>query len=167
MKGWLVRTAFAALLLGTLAVRIQASHGQTEYDVRPAIIELLASRGIAARIMPAEDHALLKAVGFDAPQCGGRVDVFPVRLNLQEAPLFDAAIGVERVRHVAYIARTWREPSRLDLRIEWLKQKTLSAVGLDSYTANTTALMIAAPKGYEIARDFDWSSFWRHTPSKS
>lgn len=167
MKSWLVRAAFAALLLGTLAVRIQASHGQVEYDVRPAVVELLASHGIAARIMPAEDHALLKAVAFDAPQCGGRVDVFPVRLNLQEAPLFDAAMGVERERHVAYLGRTWREPSRLDLRVEWLKQKALSAVGLGSYTTSTTALMIAAPKGCEIARDFDWAPFWHHTPTKS
>lgn len=167
MKNWLVRAAFAALLLGTLAVRIQASHEQAEYDVRPAVVELLASRGIAAQIMPAEDHALLKAVGFDAPQCGGRVDVFPVRLNLQEAPLFDAAMGVARERRVAYLGRTWREPSRLDLRVEWLKQKTLSVVGLGSYTANTTALIIAAPKGCEIARDFDWAPFWHHAPSKS
>lgn len=167
MRAWTTRIVIASLLLGALAIRIQASHGATEPDVRPAIAELLTSRGIAARIIPAEEGALMRAVTFDAPKCGGRVDVFPVRLNLQEAPLFDATIGTGRERHIAYLSRTWEAPSRFDLRLEWLKHKALSVVGLGTYTTNTTALLIAAPKGCALAQSIDWAPFWQHTPSKS
>lgn len=167
MKAWATRVLFAGLLLGVLAARIQASHEPAEYDVRPAVAELLASRGIAAQIVPSEDSALLKAVAFDAPQCGGRVDVFPVRLSLQEAPLFDAAVGAGRERRIAYLGRTWEAPSRLDLRLEWLKYKALSVWGLGTFTTNTTALLIASPKGCALARSIDWAPFWHHAPSRS
>lgn len=167
MRAWTTRVVFAGLLLGTLAVRIQASHEPVEHDARPAVAKLLASRGIAARIVPAEDGALLKAVAFDATECGGRVDVFPVRLNLQEAPLFDAAVGAGRERHIAYLNRIWEAPSRLDLRLEWLKYKAQSVFGLGTYTTNTTALLIASPKGCALTRTIDWAPFWHHAPPKS
>jgi hypothetical protein len=167
MRAWTTRVIFAGLLLGALAARIQASHEPAEYDVRPAVTALLASRGIAAKIMPSEDNALLKAVAFDAPQCGGRVDVFPVRLSLQEAPLFDAAVGADREQRIAYLGRTWDAPSRLGLRLEWLKYKALSVSGLGTYTTNTTALLIASPKGCALARSIDWAPFWHDAPAKS
>jgi hypothetical protein len=158
---------FAGLLLGALAVRIQASHEPAHYDVRPAVAKLLASRGIAAQILPSADSALLRAVAFDAPQCGGRVDVFPVRLSLQEGPLFDAAVGAGRERRFAYLGRTWEAPSRLDLRLEWLKYKVLSVLGLGPYTTSTTALLIASPKDCALARSIDWAPFWYNAPPKS
>jgi len=166
MRAWTARVLFAGLLLGALAARIQASHEPAEYDVRPAVADLLASRGIAARILPSEDNALLKAVAFDAPQCGGRVDVFPVRLSLQEAPLFEAAVGEGREQRIAYLGRTWDAPSRLGLRLEWLKYKALSVSGLGTYTTNTTALLIASPKGCALARSIDWAPFWHDAPAK-
>ena len=166
MRAWAIRALFATLLLGALAARIQASHEPVEYDVRPAVADLLTSRGIAAQIMPSADSALLKAVSFDAPQCGGRIDVFPVRLSLQEGPLFDAAVGAGRERRIAYLGRTWEAPSRLDLRVEWLKYKVLSVVGLSPYTASTTALLIASPKGCALTRSIDWAPFWQHAPSR-
>jgi hypothetical protein len=168
MRAWATRVLFAGLLLGALAARIQASHEPVDYDVRPAVAGLLASGGIEARIMPSEDGALLKAVSFDAPECSGRIDVFPVRLSLQEGPLFDAAVGAGRERRIAYLGRTWEAPSRLDLRLEWLKYKVLSVLGLSPYTASTTALLIASPKGCAFAgRSIDWARFWQHAPSKS
>lgn len=167
MRAWATRVLFASLLLGALAARIQASHEPSEYDVRPAVAAMLSSRGIAARIMPSEDSALLKAVAFDAPQCGGRIDVFPVRLNLQEGPLFDAVVGAGRERRIAYLGRTWEAPSRLDLRLEWLKHKALSVLGLNPYTASTTALLVASPKDCALARSIDWAPFWQNGPSKS
>lgn len=163
----MTRVLFAGLLLGVLAARIQASHESAHYDMRPAVAELLASRGIDARIVPADEKALVKAVTFDVPQCGGRVDVFPVRLSLQEAPLFDAAIGTGRESRIAYLGRTWEAPSRLDLRLEWLKQKALSALGLGTYTTNTTALLIASPEGCALARSIDWAPFWHNASPKS
>lgn len=165
MRAWTSRVLFAGLLLGALAARIQASHEPADHDVRPAVAGLLTSRGIDAQIMPADDSALLKAVAFDAPQCGGRVDIFPVRLSLQEAPLFDAAVGPEREQRIAYLGRTWQAPSRLDLRIEWLKYKALSVWGLGTYTTNTTALLIASPKGCALARSIDWAPLWQQAPS--
>lgn len=166
MRAWTTRVLFAGLLLGALAARIQASDEPAEHDVRPAVAELLAARGIDARIMPTADSALLKPVAFEAPQCGGRVDVFPVRINLQEAPLFDAAIGPGREQRIAYLGRSWEAPSRLDLRLEWLKYKALSVWGLGTYTTNTTALLIAAPKGCALAQGIDWAPFWHHARSK-
>lgn len=165
MRPWGVRALFALLLLGALAARIQASH-EPARDIRPAVVELLASRGFTARVAPAGDDALLKTVAFDAPQCGGSVQVMPVRLNLQEAPLFDAAIGAGRERHIAYIDRTWREPRRLELRLAWAKYKMLSAIGQGPYTANTTALLIAAPPGCRLAESIDWAPLWHRAPSR-
>jgi hypothetical protein len=166
MRAWGIRALFAVLLLGALAARIQASH-EPAHDIRPAVVELLASRGFAAHIVPAKDDSLLKAVAFDAPQCGGSVQVFPVRLNLQEAPLFDAAIGAGHERHIAYLGRTWRELSRLELRLEWIKHKMLSAAGQGLYTANTTALLIAAPSGCRLAESIDWAPLWHRAPPGS
>jgi hypothetical protein len=165
MRAWGIRALFAVLLLGALAARIHASH-EPAYDIRPRIAELLASRGFTARIVPAENDALLKAVAFDAPQCGGSVHVLPVRLNLQEAPLFDTAIGAGHERHVAYLGRIWREPSRLELRLEWAKHKMLSAAGQGPYTANTTALLIAAPSGCRLAESIDWAPLWHRAPPR-
>jgi len=160
MRAWSIRAIFSVLLLGMLAARIQASHDMA-YDVRPALVELLASRGLEARAVPANESSLLKAVAFEPPRCNGPVHVFPVQLNLQEAPLFEAAVGPGREPHIAYLDRTWRDPDRLALRLEWLKHKTLSIWGLGRYTTDTTALLIAAPTGCRIAESIDWSPLWR------
>ncbi len=164
MRAWGIRALFAVLLLGALAARIQASD-DIESDMRPAAVELLVSHGYAARVLPAEENALLKGIAFDAPQCGGSVHVFPVRLNLQEAPLFDSVVGAGRVLHIAYLGRTWSEPSRLALRLEWLRHKTLSVVGLGRYATTTTALLIAAPTGCALAESIDWGPLWHRASS--
>ena len=167
MKAWSIRGLFACLLLAALAGKIQAS-SSTPRDFHAAIIELLASRGISARQdSPVPGSALRGAVTFEMPGCGGSVQVLPIGLNLQVSPLFDTVAGEGRVRRFAYLGRTWAEPNRFELRMEWLKHKALWVLGMGRYAPDTTTLFIAEPEGCRVADSIDWGQLWYRPQPKS
>ena len=160
MKAWAIRGLFACLVLVALASKIQASHGSGR-DIRAAVIELLAKRGLAAHAEPpAPGSALGGAVTFEVPGCEGRVQILPVGLNMQVSPLFDAAVGQGRAKRLVYLGRTWTQINRLELRLEWAKHKALSIWGLGRYAPDTTALLIAEPLACRFAESIDWGPVW-------
>jgi hypothetical protein len=98
---------------------------------------------------------------FGVPGCEGVLQVIPVTLSLQESTLFATIVKEGYSRRFVYLDRVWLTEDRLGMRIEWLKRKALSFVGLNPYAASATALLVAEPPHCTVAQSIDWSAVWR------
>lgn len=162
------RALFALLLIATVAYRFLTPQ-PAWFDIHAAASDVLLHAGATRREGPVlPDTGLLKPMYFAAPGCEGLLQVIPVRLNLEESPAFDSVVERGYVRRFAYLGKTWSAESRLDMRLEWLKAKALSVLGLSPYVSATTGLLIASPPGCTVADRIDWSQVWlRHRSTAS
>ena len=160
MKRIVLRAVLVGLLFSTVAsnVRISAGAGQ---DISGAVTEVLKEHGFSAGAgEPVARTTSHPAIQFRTPGCDGLIEVVPIDINLQEAPLFDTVGGPAYVRRIAYLDRTWLAEDRLGIRIEWLKNKALSIFGRGRFVTVPTGLLIAEPPGCHIARTINWSLVW-------
>lgn len=161
MKAATLRMALAVLLLATVVSKVYTPR-LDDRDLDPGVFATVAHYGLTPRRGPAEaGSALFPAISFEAPGCSGAVQVVPIKLNLQEAPLLGSVGGPGYVRHFIYLGRTWHNLDRLGMRLEWLKHKSLSVLGLSPYAPTSSALMVAEPRGCHAAEAIDWSRVWR------
>jgi hypothetical protein len=159
MKATALRMVFAALLLATVISKTHAPRIERNLDA--GVLATLAHYGLSPRRRAAEqDSALPSSIYFDAPGCDGAVQVMPIQLNLQEAPLLSSVGAPDYDRLIIYLDRSWRDPDRLGMRLVWLKYKALSLLGLSPYVPTTLALLVAEPHGCEAAETIDWRTVW-------
>jgi hypothetical protein len=157
---WL-RVALASVLIATVVARVWASNPTTEVDIRAAVLALIARQGWSAYDEAAGSaDALGKAIYFRAPECQASGRVFAVDLGLQLAPMLEHVIGPGHGRHFVYMGRTWSNPDRFGMRLEWLKNRALSLFGLGRYVGSEIALLIAEPQGCRAAENVNWSAVW-------
>jgi len=161
MKALALRAALAGLLVTTVAFKLLHA-GASQADIGSAVVDLIAQEGWSARKLTAEAAApFSKVIAFRASGCAEDGQVYFVDLGFQLAPMLDRSIGPDYTRYVAYLGRKWAIQDRLGLRLEWLKQKTLSTLGLGRYAVNEIALVIAEPRACQVSDKVDWSAAWR------
>ena len=166
MNPFIWRALLGGLLLATAADRILRADA-SQPDIRSKVIGLVALKDWSPlELSPDPGDPLGMAIRFKAAGCDGIGHIFFVDLALQTAPLVNQVVGPGYTWQVAYLGRTWSHPDRLGLRLEWLKERTLSLLGLGQYTVNEVALMIGEPPGCRILNETDWSPVWR-TSSRS
>ena len=161
MSVMLLRIIFAGLLLATVASKAQVPTDFSRDDVSGIVIKVLNQHGLSARAdIPEERNVLRDAVHFRAPGCDGIIEVLPIYINLQEAPLFDAVIRPSYTKRFAYLDRIWLTEDRLGMRLVWLKYKALSIFGLSRFVTIPVGLLVASPPSCHIAQTVDWSLVW-------
>jgi hypothetical protein len=160
MKAAALRMTLAALLLATVVSKTHAPRVESNLDA--GVLATLAHYGLSPQHRVAEqDSALPSSIYFEAPGCDGAVQVMPIQLNLQEAPLLSSVGAPNYDRHFIYLDRSWQHPDRLGMRLVWLKYKALSLLGLSPYVPTTLALLVAEPHGCEAAEMIDWRTVWQ------
>jgi hypothetical protein len=163
MNASLLRAAFTALLLATLASKAQTSPtAPTDIlDIRAGITDALARQGLAAREDKAsQGHVFAGSILFDAPGCDRVVRVVPVSISLWEGPLLNEAIGSDDQKHFLYLDGTWLTEDRIGIRLEWLKHRSLAMLGLSRYIASPFVLLVVEPRGCDVVKTVDWRSVW-------
>ena len=156
-----LRVILIGLLLATIAGKVRISADLGGDNISGRVIKVLNERGIIATTDVGEAHSVLpSAIHFHAPGCDQMVEVVPISINLQEAPLFDKVIRPSYGRQFAYLDRTWLTEDRLGMRLTWIRNKALSIFGLGRFVTSTKGLLIASPPSCEIAQTIDWSLVW-------
>jgi hypothetical protein len=160
-----LRIILAALLLATAAGKIWGPRLTADPDIRSATMAVLALKGWPAYEQPVGEAEILGApIHFELPGCEETAQIFLTNVNLQKLPLLDQTIKTGYTRRIVYMGRTWQSEDRLGMRLEWLKYKALSLLGLGRYVASSTVLVIAQPAGCRAADLLDWGLAWdRHT----
>jgi len=162
MKAVALRAALIGLLVASVGYKLQRVDTERP-DIRSAVMDLIARKGWPAEQLAGSSPEVIgKIVTFRAEGCGLNGQVYVVDLGFQAVPILDRAIEPDYKRHIAYLGRTWDTPDRVGVRLEWLKQKVLSALGIGDYAVNDVALVIAEPPGCRVADKVDWSGAWRH-----
>lgn len=162
MKASWLRAVLALMLVATLAGKpLQGSANFDRDALTGNILRVLAENRLATLVAkPLPREVLAAAAQFEVPGCDGPIEVIPVFINLQEAPLFDTVIRPGYTRQFAYLDRTWTSADRLQLRLTWLKHKALGMLGLGRFVAIATALLVVSPPGCQAAAAIDWSPVW-------
>ena len=156
----ILRAIFALLIIATVASKLQAS-ARRDPDMRAAVVDVLARQGIESRVDSARTYSLLgAAVRFRMPGCDGSIDVVPIELNLHQTPLLDAIVEPGSVRHFVYLTRTSVSADRIGMRLEWLKYKALSVLGLSPYETISVALAVVEPRGCQAWSSIEWRTVW-------
>jgi hypothetical protein len=163
MRVLALRAVLAGLLLATVGGKVLRT-GATQPDVHSKVMALIALNGGSPRDVSADpSDPLGRGIRFQEMGCEGVARIFFVDLGLQVAPMLDRVIGPGYTWYIAYLGRTWITRDRLGLRLEWLKQRTLSVLGLGEYVVNEVALVIAHPSGCHVNNTIDWSAVWRRS----
>lgn len=154
-----LRCVLAALLLGTVADKVQVASVDNS-DTRAVVVQGLLRQGLSVAPSPRDadfpDTAYLAAPGCDRP-----LQVMPLSLSLQEAPLREAVTVTDYRRRYIYLGQTWPAPDRIGLRLAWLQHKVRSVLGLGRHSAlPKTVLLVAEPPECRIAENIDWSALW-------
>ena len=158
----LLRVVLAGLFIATVAgkVRIPADPSP-DINITVVVVKALNKQGLSARADTANGRSVLPdAVQLRPPGCDEMVEVLPININLQEAPVFDAVVRPDYVRQFAYLDRIWLSQDRLGMRLTWLKHKALSFFRLGRFETSTTGLLITSPPGCTISQTIDWSLVW-------
>jgi hypothetical protein len=163
MNARAMRLILGGLLVATVVLRISA--GPTEnLDIRAAIVDVLTRHGHTVRDdAPDRVGEPLNSLFAAFQGCESPVQIMPVTLSVQEGAAFDATVPADYHRRFVYLGRTWPTADRLGIRLEWLREKTLSTLGLSRFVPIPTALLIAAPPDCKAADRFDWSAVWTRT----
>lgn len=155
------RIALGVLLIATVAGKIHIStRSSPETAINRAVVKVLEAHGLNGRVHVSETRNVLRSsIEVRPPGCDRAIEILPVDINLQAAPLFDIVIEPGYTMWFAYLDRTWRFEDRMDMRFTWLRNKALSIFGLGRFVTIPTGLLIAEPPGCHVGH-VDWSMVW-------
>jgi len=158
-----LRAILAVLLMMTIATKTQVSANLSRDKFTGNVLDVISAHRLSTYPVPTRD-LLPAAARIAAPGCDGTIDVIPVHINLQEAPLFDTFVKPNSTRLFAFLDKTWSSEDRIGMRLTWLRHRLLSFVGLGHFSNSTTGLLIASPAGCAAALAIDWAPVWRSQP---
>ena len=161
MSRIVVRATFASLLLLTVYSKTQASIEFSRDKLVSNVLEVLAAHKVSAQANPLQKGVVLPvAVRFRASGCEGPIEIMPIDINLQEAPLLDTIVKPNYVRQFVYLDQVWDSEDRLGMRLTWLRHWTLYTLGIGRFVTNKTGILVASPPGCHIDPPIDWSLAW-------
>jgi hypothetical protein len=161
MKAYWLRSILALLLLATAAAKTRGTANIDQETLATNILHVLAEHRLGAQAARPVGRTLLPvAVQFHAPECSGPIEVIPIDINLQEAPLFDLFVRPDYTRQFVYLDKTWTGADRLQMRLTWLRHKASAMLGLGRFVTITKGLLVASPPGCQAAAAIDWSAVW-------
>jgi hypothetical protein len=157
----LLRATLASLLLLTVYSKTQTAIEFSREKLVGNVLQVLAAHKVSAQAnaLP-KDSVLPVAVRFHAPGCEAAVEVMPIDINLQEAPMLDAIVKPNYVRQFVYLDQVWTSESRLGMRLTWLRHRILYTLGMGRFVASKTGILVASPPGCRIDPPIDWSMAW-------
>jgi hypothetical protein len=162
MKGWLLHTIFAVILITSVAANGRAGDVLSEaVDIEPAIIRAAQSRGMTLLKKPANtepDQTLI----FDAPACARPVLISLLFVTFDQEPLVrEVGEPGDLVRFI-YLDHSWSAlPNRLTVFLERKKHQALELFGLTPYVPLRYMLRLSWAPGCEIVRSVDWRIVWK------
>jgi hypothetical protein len=157
---WL-RAVLALLLVMTVASKTRGSAPLNREQLAATVIDVLAAQELAGNaVIPPERGILPVAVQLQPSQCQGPVEIIPVSINLQEAPLFASLLKPNYRRQFVYLDRAWNTEDRLGMRFTWMKHKMLYFLGVGRFAASTPVLLIASPPDCAALDSINWSPVW-------
>jgi hypothetical protein len=158
-RNWL-RIIWALLLLMTVASKAQVSTSLDREELANNVVQVIATHRLSVEPMLSVRDLFAGAARFRAPGCDEPIEVMPVHISLQEAPLFDALIKADYTRQFVYLDQTWLSENRVAMRLTWLKHKALSFLGRGRFVTIPTGLLVVSPPGCHAAEAIDWTPVW-------
>ena len=156
---WL-RTIWALLLLMMVVNNAQMPASLDREKLANNVVQVIAAHRLSVEPMLSVRDQFPDAARFRAPGCEEPIEVIPVHINLQEAPLFDALITANYKRQFVYLDQTWLSENRVAMRLTWLKHKMLSFLGWGRFVTIPTGLLIVSPPDCHAAEAIDWTPVW-------
>src|SRR5262245_11249137 len=156
MSRYYLRPILAVLLLMTVINKTQVPVNLSRDLLVTNLLEVLSLHQLVAQPIVRERDLLPAAARAQAPGCEEPIEVIPIHINLQEAPLLNVLLKPGYTRQFAYLDKIWLSENRMAMRLTWVKHKLLSFVGLGGFVNSTTGLLIASPPNCRAASTIDW-----------
>jgi hypothetical protein len=161
MKTWTFRAAFGVILIGSLAVREQASDVLVENgNLEAAVVRVGEAHGLVFRGYTTVADADIRAPMFDADRCAGPVLVIPWSVTFEQEAIMRSAFRPHDIRDYVYLDRSWKRPHRLAVFAERSKYAALAALGLSRYVPSQHMLLVERPPECRLAETVDWRPVW-------
>jgi hypothetical protein len=158
MRPIVVRAVFVALLLATVASQIQAYYAP-KADALTRLADVLKDQGLSAS-EPLVGKGSFRSINVAVPGCDRPVSITPMRLSLEEAPLFEAWLPAGDTARYVFIGQVWNTAEPRSVRMAWLKHKLGPLVGHPFRTRMDTVLFVGIPGNCSAADRIDWLPLW-------
>src|SRR5215470_8697984 len=119
-----LRAILGVLLLMTVATKTHVTANLSRDKLTGNVLDVISAHRLNTYPVPIRD-LLPAAARIGVPGCDGTIDVIPVHINLQEAPLFDTFVDPNYTRLFAFLDKTWSREDRIGMRLTWLRHKLL------------------------------------------
>jgi hypothetical protein len=157
MRPAVLRVIFAALLVATVASHLQAFYAP-KTDALSELADILKDQGFSTSKTPVY-LGYSQSLSVAVPGCDGPLRVTPMRLSLEEVPLFEGSLLPGDVHHYIFVGQSWSVTPG-SLRLQWLKHKLGPLLGSPVRRRLDTVLFVAAPRNCPAAETIDWLPLW-------
>lgn len=160
MRRWAGHAIFAALLVGSLAMKAVAGDRLMDNgDLEPAVMQLAQSRGLAFREIAGNPHDKMHALVFDAPGCATPIVIAQLDITFEQAQALHLGALGYTLRY-AYLDRKWTTPDHAGVFMARMETAALGAVGLTRLMPSWHMLAISYAPDCHAADAMDWSPVW-------
>jgi len=158
---WVWRAVFATILIATAGIDLYSADRQAGEKYRESVVIRLAeSRGLLYRQTRSLSNGLLTSIVFEAAGCSRPIQVVPLNLTLETAPLLHLVDEPGDIRRFVYIERDSPEKEGFRVFLEYAKHTALGMVGLSPYFAYPTLVMATEPPDCRAVESVDWRLIW-------
>lgn len=172
MTRWMVRGAFAAILLAALAVRAGAIADRkafdTGFDLSARTEALIREAGL--QIVPnpvAPPRVLSVIVYFTRAGCDDTSVAMPFSIMEDAETRFARLDRPEHKRAIRYMDHHWSSQPRISAFLAYFGNVIRGAAGLSERVPSRTALLVADPPGCAGPDTLGWARLWHRDFSTS
>jgi hypothetical protein len=161
MRAWPLHVVFAAILVGSLAVRDRTTDLIVESgNLEAAVINVARAYGLAFREYTTIGGTDILELVFDAPACTRPVAVVLLSTTLDQERAAQSAREPGYVLSYVYIDRSWDEADRLAIVAQRAKYAVLAVFSLTRYVPSWHLLLVYEPAECKAAINIDWRLAW-------
>ncbi len=161
MRARAAHAVFAAILLGSIAIRDRAADTLPDSEsLEPAILRVAGSHGWSLRDYRPTSTMASRSLVFDVPGCSHPALVSLLLSTFEEATLMEDAAEPGYTRRYVYFDQTWATPEPWAAFVLRVKYEVLGMFGLAEYAPSHNLLLVESPVDCQAAAAIDWRTVW-------
>lgn len=159
----MAHTAFAAILVGSLAAHGRSADALDGVSLEPSVLKVAGSNGWRLLKSAPTSGTVTRTLAFEATGCLQPVLVSWRLSTFEEETAMQSASEPAYTRRYIYFDRTWERPNRLGAFVERVKYGALEMLRLTEYTPSWYLLLVETPPDCHAANAVDWRPVWNRS----
>jgi hypothetical protein len=161
MRRWPLHAAFAAILVGSLATKYQATNPLAQSpNFEPAVISVARAHGLTFLGYTTIGDTDTRALRFEVPGCARSIMAVLLWTTFDQQPVVRSARAPGYDLRYVYIDRSWDTVKPFAVLTQRVKYAALHAFGLSPYHPSGDVLLLESPAECKFVNETDWRDAW-------